>query len=94
MMFAAWTTYDLATTRPLMGVVSDKTGRAGALAYLKNTSAPPDLHLKQCCGGREFVAIPRCAIVSRVSLCYIRWTGGDRQEQEHTGRATDCGQTF
>jgi len=43
MMYAAWTTYDLATTRPRMGVVAFKTGRAGARAYLKYTSAPPEV---------------------------------------------------
>ena len=43
MMYPAWTTNDLATTRPLKGVVSYMTGRAGAMAYLKNTSAPPEL---------------------------------------------------
>jgi|SRR5271157_2724023 len=44
-MSAALTTNDLATTHPLKGVVSYKTGRAGAMAYLKNTSAPPDLSI-------------------------------------------------
>ena len=45
------TTNDLATTRPFKGVVSYKTGRAGAMAYLKHTSAPPDLDLEERIGG-------------------------------------------
>jgi hypothetical protein len=52
MMFPAWTTNDVATTRPLKGVVSNKTGRAGAMAYLKYTSAPPELTVEQKIGGR------------------------------------------
>ena len=42
-METAWTTNDLATTRPRTGVVSYRTGRAGALPYLKHTLAPPEL---------------------------------------------------
>ena len=55
MMYPAWTTNDLATTRPLKGVVSYKTGRAGAMAYLKYTSAPPELFVERRNGRREVV---------------------------------------
>ena len=41
-IYTAWTTNDLATTRPRTGVVSYRTGRAGALSYLKYTPAPPE----------------------------------------------------
>ena len=51
MMYAAWTTNDLATTRPLKGVVTYKTGRAGAMAYLKYTPAPPEFFIEQRNGG-------------------------------------------
>ena len=47
MIVPAWTTNDLATTRPLKGVVSYRTGRAGAMAYLKYTSAPPESLIEQ-----------------------------------------------
>jgi hypothetical protein len=69
MMYTAWTTNDIATTRPLKGVVSYKTGRAGAMAYLKYTSAPPEFFIERRNGGRG-----KSGIVSRVPLCYIRWT--------------------
>jgi hypothetical protein len=53
-MYSDWTTNDLATTRPFKGVVSNKTGRAGAMAYLKHASAPPDLGVGQRIGRQRY----------------------------------------
>jgi hypothetical protein len=71
------------------------------MAYLKNTSAPPDSSIKQMSGRRE-AGLRRAAIclrghsgiVSRVSLCYIRWNVEFAWRQADAVRATHDGQTF